>query len=350
MKIFKLPDLGEGLQDAEIVSWHVSPGDHVVADQPLVSVETAKAVVELPSPGSGYIARLYGEPGDIIPIGADLVEFNQQARSDPGAIVGDLPEKATRVRVTPAVRRLAGELGVDLSTIGGTGPDGAITSQDIERCAKTSLEDVQIERVSGVRRAMAQSMSRAGKEIVPATVTDDADIDHWPADSDVTIRLVRAIEAGVKSEAGLNAWYYPDRGERWIHGEIDLGLAVDTPDGLFAPVLRNIASRGDEDLRGGLQKLRRDVESRAIPAEELKGQTFTLSNFGMISGRYAALVIVPPQVAILGAGRISTRVVLCRGQAVGHRILPLSLTFDHRIVSGGEAARFMAAVKSSLET
>lgn len=350
MKVFKLPDLGEGLQDAEIVSWHVSPGDHVVADQPLVSVETAKAVVEIPSPDSGYIARLLGEPGDIIPIGADLVEFNQQARSDPGAIVGDLPEKSNRVSAAPAVRRLAGELGVDLSIIEGTGPHGAITSQDIERSAQISLEDGRIERISGVRRAMTQSMSKAGKEIVAATVTDQADINHWPADSDVTIRLMRAIEAGVKTESGLNAWYYPGRGERWIHAKIDLGLAVDTPDGLFAPVLRNIALRSGEDLRNGLQKLRRDVESRAIPPEELKGQTFTLSNFGMISGLHATLVIIPPQVAILGSGRIFERAVIYQGKAVGHRILPLSLTFDHRIVTGGEAARFMAAVKFSLET
>lgn len=349
MKVFKLPDLGEGLKDAEIVSWHVSPGDHVVTDQPLVSVETAKAVVELPSPSSGYIAKLFGKPGDIIPIGADLVEFSREARGDPGAIVGDLPEKATTVRVTPAVRRLAGELGVDLSAIEGSGPQGAITSQDVKTAAQSGQKNFKVERISGVRRAMAQSMSKAGAEIVPATVTEEADIDHWPADADVTISLIRAIEAGVKSEAGLNAWYFADRGERWIHDKIDVGLAVDTPEGLFAPVLRDIASRSREDLRAGLQKLRRDVESRAIPADELKGQTITLSNFGMITGLHAALVIIPPQVAILGAGRISRRLVLNQGQVSARRMLPLSMTFDHRVVTGGEAARFLAAVKSSLE-
>lgn len=196
MSTFKLPDLGEGLQDAEIVAWHVSQGDHVVADQPLVSVETAKAVVEIPSPQSGHIAKLLGKPGDVVEIGADLVEFSEEASTDPGAIVGELPTKQTRTRATPAVRRLAGKLGVDLATVDGSGPGGSITSADVEQAAQPLLEGVTVERLSGVRRAMAQAMSKSGTEIVPATVTDEVDINHWPDDADITIRLVRAIEAG----------------------------------------------------------------------------------------------------------------------------------------------------------
>ncbi len=349
MTTFKLPDLGEGLQDAEIVSWHVSLGDHVVADQPLLSVETAKALVEIPSPQSGYIISLFGEAGDVLEIGADLVEFGDQARSDPGAIVGDLQASDARQKVAPAIRRLAGELGVDISTIKGTGAGGSITRKDVEQAAQPNLENVRIERVSGVRRAMAQTMAKAGGEIVSATIMDEADIDHWADNADITIRLARAIAAGVKCEPGLNAWYHPDRNERWIHQDVNLGLAVDTPDGLFAPVLRNISSRSNEELRSGLQKLRADVETRTIPPEELRGQTISLSNFGMIAGRHAALVVVPPQVAILGAGRIFERVVAYQGKPLIHRVLPLSITFDHRVITGGEAARFLAAVLASLE-
>lgn len=349
MSTFKLPDLGEGLQDAEIVSWHVSPGDHVVADQPLVSVETAKAVVEIPSPQSGHIARLLGEPGDVIEIDADLVEFSDEAPSDPGAIVGDLSTNSARQKIAPATRHLAGELGVDISAVQGTGAGGSITRKDVELAAQPDLENIRIERVLGVRRAMAQTMAKAGSEIVPATIMDEADIDQWAGSADVTIRLARAIVAGVKCEPGLNAWYYPDKNERWIHQEIHLGLAIDTPEGLFAPVLRNIATRNDEELRNELRKLRGDVEARTIPPEDLRGQTISLSNFGMIAGQHASLVVVPPQVAILGAGRILERVVPCGGKPVMHRVLPLSLTFDHRIITGGEAARFLREILSSLE-
>lgn len=349
MSTFQLPDLGEGLQDAEIVAWHVSVGDHVVADQPLVSVETAKAVVEIPSPQSGHIAKLLGAPGDVIEIGAGLVEFDEAASKDAGAIVGELPTVHSRAQATPAVRRLAGKLDVDLSTLDGTGPGGSVTSADVEKAAQPDLENVTVERLTGVRRAMAQSMSKSGAEIVPATVTDEADIEHWPQGTDITVRLARAIEAGVSTEPALNAWYHSRQNERWLHKDIHLGLAIDTEQGLFAPVLRNITSRSDEDLRTGLDKLRGDVEARTIPPEELQGQTISLSNFGMIAGLHAALVIVPPQVAILGAGRIVKRVMMSDDNVTEHRFLPLSLTFDHRVVTGGEAARFLAAIKASLE-
>ena len=349
MNIFKLPDLGEGLQDAEIVAWHVSLGDHVVQDQPLVSVETAKAVVEIPSPQSGTVTKIFAEQGDVVEIGTNLIEFDGETAMDKGAIVGELPTSNKPSPATPAIRRLAKELGVDLSSTKGTGPGDSVTAEDVQREAKISRENVTVERLTGVRRAMAKSMSEAGAQVVPATVTDAAVIEHWPDDADITIRLAQAIVKGVQTEPGLNAWYYPNRRERWIFEDINLGLAIDTKDGLFAPVLRNVGSRTAEDLRIGLQKLRRDVEVRGIPPEELRGQTISLSNFGMISGQYAALVIVPPQVAILGAGRISSRVKINGNQAIEQRILPLSLTFDHRVVTGGEAARFLAAVMESLE-
>ena len=364
MSTFVLPDLGEGLQEAELVAWHVAEGDHVVADQPLVSVETEKAVVEVPSPQSGRIARLCAQPGERVKVGAALVEFDEGSRADTGTVVGELavatppsparaaeaaPAGAAAVRATPAVRALATRLGVDLAAVAASGPGGAVTSADVERAARARTEAEPVEPLAGVRRAMAVNMARSHAEVVPATVSDEADIEAWPPRTDITIRLVRAIVAGCAASPGLNAWYDGRAMERRLLKQIDLGLAVDTEDGLFVPVLRNIAARDAADLRRGIEAMKKDLRARAVPVAELRGQTITLSNFGMFAGHFAALVIVPPQVAILGAGRIAERAVVADGKLVAHRILPLSLTFDHRAVTGGEAARFLKAAIDALQ-
>jgi 2-oxoisovalerate dehydrogenase E2 component (dihydrolipoyl transacylase) len=192
-------------------------------------------------------------------------------------------------------------------------------------------------------------MSRSHAEIVPATVSDEADIEAWAPGSDTTIRLVRAVVAGCTAVPALNAWYDGRNMERRLIRQIDLGLAVDTEDGLFVPVLRNVGGRDAADLRRGIEAMKQDVRARSVPLAELRGQTITLSNFGMFGGRFAELVIVPPQVAILGAGRIMPRAVVAGGQLVAPRLLPLSLTFDHRAVTGGEAARFLKAAIEELE-
>jgi pyruvate dehydrogenase E2 component (dihydrolipoamide acetyltransferase) len=194
---------------------------------------------------------------------------------------------------------------------------------------------------------MAARMAHAHAEVVPATVSDDADVEAWE-DGDVTIRLVRAIIAGCAAEPALNAWFDSQNQGRRLHDKVDLGIAVDTEDGLFVPVLRDVARRDPADLRRGLENMKADIRARTIPPEELRGATITLSNFGTVSGRYAAPVVVPPQVAILSTGRIVPRVVAAAGQPAVHRIIPLSLTFDHRVVTGGEAARFLAAVIADL--
>src|SRR5262252_2209919 len=361
MSTFVLPDLGEGLQEAELVAWHVGEGDHVVADQPLLSVETEKAVVEVPSPQDGKIARLCAQPGDRVKVGGRLVEFEEGPRTDTGTIVGELTARAPAsptaapalqpagVRAAPAVRALAQRLGVDLATVTASGPGGAVTSADVERAARAQSEAQPAEPLAGVRRAMAMNMARSHAEIVPATVSDEADIEAWPPGSDITIRLIRAIVAGCNASPGLNAWYDGRTMERRLLKQVDLGLAVDTEDGLFVPVLRNVAARDAADLRRGIEAMKKDVRARSVPVAELRGQTITLSNFGMFAGHFAALVIVPPQIAILGAGRITQRAVIADGKLVAHRILPLSLTFDHRAVTGGEAARFLKAAIEDLE-
>jgi pyruvate dehydrogenase E2 component (dihydrolipoamide acetyltransferase) len=364
MRQFLLPDLGEGLEEAEIVAWHVTDGDHVVADQPLVSVETDKAVVEVPSPQSGRIARLFGVKGDVVKVGAPLVEFAEGPQADTGTVVGELapqertraaprapaePQAAKPIQATPAVRALARKLDVDLSVVQASGPDGTITRADVERAAKSLTAAGPAERLTGMRRAMAQRMAAAHAQVVPASVTDEADIGGWPAGEDATIRLVRAIAAACKAEPSLNAWYNAAAGERRLVKRIDIGMAVDTEEGLIVPVLRNVAEREARDLRAGLDRMRADAAARSIPPEELRGATITLSNFGMIGGRFASLVVVPPQVAIIGAGRIGERAVVHNGHVAARRVLPLSLTFDHRVVTGGEAARFVMALKSDLE-
>ena len=358
---FTLPDLGEGLEEAEIVAWLVNEGDHVVANQPLVSVETDKAVVEIPSPWSGTIARRFGAKGDLIKVGSALVEFSEGADADTGTIVGEVehgkpaareaeaPSRPRGLQVLPAIRALARKLDVDLNLVQGSGAGGMITRADVERAARSLNEAGPAEPIKGMRRAMAQRMALAHAQVVPTTVIDEADIDAWSKETDITIRLVQAMAAACKAEPSLNAWYNAEAGERRLLSRVDVGIAVDLEGGLLVPVLRNVGERDSADLRAGLDRMRADAAARSIPPEELRGATITLSNFGMIGGRFASLVVVPPQLAIIGAGRAERRVVVHNDQQVVHRILPLSLTFDHRAVTGGEAARFLAALKSGLE-
>lgn len=357
---FVLPDLGEGLEEAEIVTWLVNEGDHVVANQPLVSVETDKAVVEIPSPWSGTIAQRFGAEGDTVKVGAPLIEFSEGAGADTGTIVGEVhrgelaagetaaPARAGGLQVLPAIRALARKLDVDLNLIQGSGPGGMITRADVERAARSLTEAGPAEPLKGMRRAMAQRMALAHAQVVPTTVADEVDIDAWPRNTDITIRLVQAIAAACRAEPSLNAWYNSEGGERRLLKRIDLGIAVDLEGGLIVPVLRNVGERDSADLRAGLDRMRADAAARSIPPEELRGATITLSNFGMIGGRFASLVVVPPQVAIIGAGRVEQRVVARNGEHVIRRILPLSLTFDHRVVTGGEGARFLAALRTAL--
>lgn len=394
MPIFKLPDLGEGLQEAEIREWHVKVGDQVAIDQPLLAVETAKAVVEVPSPQAGTITRLHGAAGDTIEVGKPLVEFDVDsslastarveserpaadgmtppadhggARSgaitDTGTVVGAMrasndvvTEHLTSVgssgvglKVIPAVRALAHRLNVDLSIVTPSGPDGMITAADVQRVHKVLTDVGPLEKLKGPRKAMSRAMSQARDEVMPTTVTDDAVLHAWTTPQDLTVRLIRALAAGVKAQPALNAWY--DQGEvgRRVLEKIHLGVAVDTPEGLFVAVLQDIASRTPESLRTGLQKMKAAVKSRNVPAEELRGYTITLSNFGRFGGKYATPAILPPTVAIVAAGAIRDAVVPVDGQIVIARVLPLSVTFDHRCVTGGEATQFLAAMVADLQ-
>lgn len=475
-KTFKLPDLGEGLPDATIVEWFVKEGDTIRLDDNLVSMETAKAVVEVPSPVSGKVLRLAGGPGDVIVTGAMLAEFEvdpdlpQRAegqdtghhhggagtpapdggdevvasdeggeieqtgrtepraeagdgeRADSGTVVGAMQssdavrsERASTaggVKALPAVRATARKLGVDIARVRGTGTDGVVTMDDVKRAAagdagallpapagsgaggagpareetssrgrassaprapspdgrregaeRTALSasgkpmrtqppsvsaSGQPEPLKGVRRNMARVMADAHAKVVPTTLADDADIHAWAPGNDVTVRLIRAICAAAGAVPALNAWFDGDKLVRTLHPHVDIGIAVDTDDGLFVPALRNADMLDARGVREGINRLRAQVGDRSIPAGELTGYTISLSNFGMFAGRYATPVVVPPCVAIVAAGRGRHQITPVVGGFEAHRVIPLSLTFDHRACTGGEAARFLKAMLDDL--
>ncbi|TLX22554.1 dihydrolipoamide acetyltransferase family protein [Thermomonas fusca] len=437
-KKFLLPDLGEGLPDATIVEWYVKEGDVIRLDENLVSMETAKAVVDVPSPVSGKVLKLAGGAGDVIVTGTMLAEFEidpslpQRAEGqdtghhhgpshaapepaaaapaaaakaepeDAGTVVGAMQvgnavvsEAAVAVggvKAVPAVRAMARKLGVDITRVRATGGDGTVSMDDVKRAAadgsakpgaapvaraaapapaappaapaqrsalsqsgkpmRTQPPGVtasgQPEQLKGVRRNMARVMADARDRVVQTTLVDDADLHQWLGKQDITARTIRAIVAACKAEPALNAWFDDENLTLTKHPHVDLGLAVDTPDGLFVPALRNADMLDSRGLREGINRLRTQVEDRSIPASELSGYTISLSNFGVFAGRYGTVVVVPPCVAIVGVGKLSHDVVAVMGGIEVHRRMPISLTFDHRACTGGEAARFLKALLDDL--
>jgi pyruvate dehydrogenase E2 component (dihydrolipoamide acetyltransferase) len=399
MTIFNLPDLGEGLAEAEIVRWHVNVGDEVAVDQPMLAVETAKAVVEVPAPFSGIVKTLHGQPGDVIATGAPLIEFEGRATtSDSGTVVGNVPTSddelietayagggarthtaqsshsangttaipnnaitgarphpaSGRLRAAPAARALAKKLGIDLTRLPGTGRGGVIVVDDViahSNIARAPAAPAFTggEKLRGLRRAMTQSMTLARDNVTQCTIFDDADLHHWREGQDFTTRILRAIAAGCQAEPALNAWFDGTTQSRRVMPHVNIGMAVDTPEGLIVPVIRDVGTRNATELRKEIDRLKLAARDRTVTPEDMRDVTIMLSNFGMIAGRYATPVVVPPTVAILGSGRLSRDVVAVEERIEAHLRMPLSMTFDHRCVTGGEAARFLAAVLRDLE-
>lgn len=372
MKTFYLPDLGEGLPEAEIIAWKIKVGELLKVDQPMLEVENAKAVMEIPAPFAGRVIKLYGQKGDIIETGKALIDIEPESGSsvssdDAGTVVGQMvighevmqAERAEvfakktasieNIKVTPAVRAQAKQMGVDLSSVRGTGKDGMILASDLSASKKESSALEGAIPLKGARRAMAHFMALSHQEIVPTTLMDDVDIHAWENGTQPTLRLIRAIILASKSEPALNAWYDSKNIGRKIIPKIDLGIAVDTEEGLFVPVIRDAASKTFSDLRSEIQGIKERVKSKSITAEEMRAPTIVLSNVGTIAGRYASPVILPPTVAILASGKIRDEVVVFDKMPVVHRVLPLSLTFDHRAVTGGESARFLGALMADLQ-
>ena len=385
MRYFKLPDLGEGLIEADIVEWHVKAGDTVTTDQLMLAVETAKAIVEIPSPQMGVIEHTFGEIGDTVHIGEPLVEY--QGENDSVSVVGNLSvqslnaqslnvhskeavgqqsaveqkkdtfsignqtvrgalqsENSQSAQASPSVRGLAKRLGVDIEQIKGSSQGGRISSDDVENAARLDQQLGQSEKLIGVRKTMAKVMEQSHQQVVPVSLFGDAVISAKFAEnpSDITIMMAQAIAYACRKEPALNCWFDGDNMSRRLLDFVDLGIAVDTEQGLFVPVLRQVQARDEKDLSQGLQALKQAVIKRNIPPSELTGASIILSNYGSIRiqsedgevranpCRYGTPIVVPPMVAIVGIGAVYE----------GKR-LPVSITFDHRCVTGGEATRFM---------
>ena len=371
MKTFLLPDLGEGLPDAEVHEWHVAEGDEVKIDDLLVSMETAKAVVEVPSPHSGRIVKIYGKPGDIIETGNPLADFEvaeQDQTEDKATVVGAIevgsvvieeeaggvavaaPSKTDqKIKAIPAVRAMAKKLGVDLATLTATGANGSISLDDVKNAAPSTSNKTE-GLLHGARRSMAIAMAQIHQSVVPVTLIDDADIHLWPKGEDISIRIVRAIQAAILEVPILNSHFDGKALTMKTLEEINLGLAVDTPKGLFVPVLKNIKNHDDKALRSQINDFKSKAKANEFTPEDLHDATITLSNFGVSAGRYANPIVVPPSVAIIGIGGLKDEVVAVNGEAKIHKIMPISITFDHRALTGGEVARFLAAFIHSVES
>lgn len=376
MNIFKLPDLGEGLPDAIIREWFVKVGDEVTVDQPLAAMETAKALVDLPSPLAGKVEKLFGNPGDTIETGQPLIGFEgegqETAPEDSGTVVGAIESSdaviadaasgvqtqkttSTRAKATPAVRALAKRLGVDLSTMIPTG--NRITADEV-KAASTGATSTAPQKtaapegfdvLSPARRAMVLSMKKSQAEVVPVTLCDDADLQSWRTKQDTTLRLIRAIANACAQEPMLNATFHGASMSFKKNEAINIGMAVDTPNGLYVPVLKDVINRDDASIREQINQFKQQATDKSIVQDDLHGATIMFSNFGTLAGRYATPIIVPPMVAIIGVGRSREEAVVVDGNVEAHRVMPLSLTVDHRLVTGGEAARFLKTLIESLE-
>lgn len=366
---FHLPDVGEGLVEAVIVSWYVEVGGKVGLDQPLVEVETDKAIIDIPSPYAGVLLHRGGEDGDTVEvdsllavIGADGESWQEGpaeslARVDEGSapVVGVLPEADSgaprRPLALPMVRRLAEELGVDLAAVAGTGPLGRITEADV-RAAISTRPTVRVP-MSRLRRAISESLSRSWREIPHVTTYGHAASDALmaererlgkpPVEALLIARIVPvlarfpAFNAAVEGEDVLERRFY------------DIGFAVDTLEGLMVAVVRDADKRSMDELTGEVRRLASGARARTLQVDELRGQTFTVSNIGAVGGGRGTPIIPYGTSAILSVGRSTPRAVVENDAVVIVRQFPLSLSYDHRIIDGAGGRRFMAAVIEALE-
>jgi pyruvate dehydrogenase E2 component (dihydrolipoyllysine-residue acetyltransferase) len=401
---FRFPDVGEGIHEGEIVRWLVQEGDHVRPDQPMVEVETDKAVVEIPAPRAGTILHMAVGAGEKIQVGEVLVvigeagERKSSVTSTSVSVVGSLdiattelpppPEVAQaartasaaqppRVLAIPSVRKLARDLGVDLAQVTPTGPHGRIRREDVLHAAgqrpvpptlptpaapvtPAGLERdqhgaVEYEPLSALRRTIAQAMVTAATTVVPVTTTDEADVTELvalrertteeTAEHNVRVTLLpfimKAVVAALHLHPRLNASLDEAQNRLVLKRYYHLGIATDTAEGLLVPVVKDVDQKNIVTLATDLARLTELARTRRIPLADLRGGTFTISNYGAIGGIFATPMLHVPEVAILGVGKLLQKPVVHAGEVVIRTILPLSLTFDHRALDGAEAQRFL---------
>lgn len=380
---FKFPDVGEGIAEGEILRWLVRVGDRVEAHQPVVEMETDKAAVELPAPCAGIVRELRGQEGELIPVGAVLLVIDDAAAvaaAEPSTktralgVVGELEEaeeapipgataSAAIPKTLPKDRKLAADLGVELDALNGSGTQGRITEEEIRSAADSApLADERLP-LKGVRRSMAKAMTASAFRAVHVNILDRADAQELrqlrnreralAAERGVKLTdlafIVKALTLALERFPLLNSFLDEERQELVLRRQINIGFAVDTPEGLLVPVIRNARQKSILDLAAALQGLSERSRNRSIAPAELKGGTFTVSNYGAIGGIWGTPIINPPQSAILGIGRIEEAAVVRHGQVVARTVVPLSLAFDHRIIDGATATRFLNSLIEHIE-
>jgi pyruvate dehydrogenase E2 component (dihydrolipoamide acetyltransferase) len=405
---FILPDLGEGVHEAELIKWRVSVGETVQEHQTLAEMETDKALVEVPSPWTGIIAALNGNEGDIIIVGSVLVNYDvaqvssvKAAPPDTGCVVGkvddgmSMPAKFTRTAAeqddsissgkacaTPAVRKIARDMNVDINNVTPTGRGGRITASDIEahtgspltpRIIPTEPTTPLATRVSvpqegvgeripfrGIRKKIAEALTHSLKTAAHFQVVDEADVTKLDEKRKALSSLVgrkfsflpfimTAVIKGLKEHPVLNSTVDDFVEEILVHNVVNLGCAVDTDQGLMVAVLKNANELSLVQLADETARLARECRDRTIKREELSGGTFTISNVGSYGGMFTTPIINYPEVAILGVGRAKEQVLTKDGTFYAGKVLPLSLSCDHRVVDGAAGAKFLRTVIELLE-
>jgi 2-oxoisovalerate dehydrogenase E2 component (dihydrolipoyl transacylase) len=376
--VFKVPDLGEGTVSAEIVSWRVKPGDVVSEDQPLVEMSTDKAVVEVPSPVSGRVLSLAGEPGDNVAVGAELLAIETEADAAAAApfvpataalaaapvappLVPSATAASARVKASPATRRRAREAGIDLRTVAGSGPGGRIEAGDLAnaRGAAGSVMSVAPEsateeiKIIGVRRLIAQRMADAKRNIPHFAYVEEVDVTELER---LRLELNQRLQPGQVPLSYLPfiivalVRVLPDFPQCIVrHRAVHVGIATQTPDGLKVPVLRHAQTRSLRDLAVQIQRLAQAARDNTVRREQLSGSTITVTSLGKFGGIASTPIINAPEVAIIGVNKAVERPVVRDGSIVIRRMMNLSSSFDHRFVDGFDAAAMVQAVKDKLE-
>ncbi len=390
--VFKMPDLGEGTVDAEIVAWHTKPGDVVAEDQIIVEVMTDKAAVEVPAPVGGRVVSISGAPGDKVAVGSPLIVFEVEdgptvaAAPEPAlapaaivavAAMSSPTARSGRVMASPANRRRAREAGIDLSTVAGSGPGGRIVRGDLEfaeghspppsaspiaGAALAAAETTEI-KVIGVRRLIAERMSEAKRNIPHFAYVEEVDVTELEslrqhlnvsraADAPSLSYLplvVMALTRVLETFPQCNVLYDAARGVLVRHRAVHMGIATQTPDGLKVPVLRNAHSLGLWEVAAEIRHLAARARGNKATREELVGSTITVTSLGKLGGIASTPIINAPEVAIIGLNKAIERPVVHQGAVVVRRIMNLSSSFDHRFVDGYDAAAMIQALKELLE-
>jgi len=357
---FKLPDLGEGLTEGEIARWLVREGDEIREDDPLVEIATDKTTVEIPSPASGLVSQILVEEGEVVPVGTLLVVIGGNGAPRPAAAQSQPPSttllqagserpRDEKVRATPLVRRLAAELGVDLSSVVGTGPQGRITEADVRQAQAGEAAPARERRepIRGVKRQMFEHLTRAHQEIPPVTWVEECDFTELDTKQLLPLTL-QAVAASLREFPELNARV--DGSDLVLLEHYDIGVAVQTEQGLVVPVVRDVDSRTVDELDAEIRRLAEAAHAGKLAPEELRGGTFTVTSAGRSAGLFTTPLVNHPQVAILGVYRIAERPVVRDGQIVVRRMGNVSVTFDHRVIDGKRAADFGLAVIARLES